>query len=56
LPAGFWEASATSLLYSQAVDIYKRPVQVERSRDFDFIHYLIRLDIDIGGQGLQPAG
>ena len=38
------------LLYPQAVDIYKRPVQVERSRDFDFIHYLIRLDIDIGGK------
>jgi len=38
------------LLYPQAIDVYRRPVQVERSRDFDFIHYLIRLDIDIGGK------
>jgi len=28
-------------LYPQTIDVYKRPVQVERSRDFDFIHYLI---------------
>jgi aminopeptidase N len=36
-----------ALLCSQTIDIYKRPVQVERSRDFDFIHYLVRLNIDI---------
>jgi aminopeptidase N len=41
------------LLYPQAVDVYKRPVQVERSRDFDFIHYLIRLNIDIGGKAFK---
>jgi aminopeptidase N len=41
------------LLYPQAVDVYKRPVQVERSRDFDFIRYLIRLDIDIGGKAFK---
>jgi len=40
-------------LYSQAIDITKRQLQVERSRDFDFIHYLIRLDIDIANKAFQ---
>ena len=40
-------------LNPQAIDVYKRPVQVERSRDFDFIHYLIRLDIDIAGKSFN---
>ena len=41
------------LLYPQTIDVYKRPVQVERSRDFDFIHYLIRLNIDIGSKAFK---
>ncbi|MBA4321665.1 MAG: aminopeptidase, partial [Odoribacter sp.] len=32
---------------AQKVDIYKRPVQVERSRDFDAIHYKITLNVDL---------
>jgi aminopeptidase N len=49
----FGGLSLIAFLYPQAVDVYKRPVQVERSRDFDFIHYLIRLDIDIGGKAFK---
>jgi len=41
------------LLSSQAIDVYRRPLQVERSRDFDFIHYLIRLDIDIADKAFS---
>jgi aminopeptidase N len=41
------------LLYPQTIDVYRRPAQVERSRDFDFIHYLIRLDIDIEGKSFK---
>jgi aminopeptidase N len=43
----------TALLCSQSIDVYRRPVQVERSRDFDFIHYLIRLNIDIAGKAFS---
>ena len=32
---------------AQKVDIYKRPVQSERSRDFDAIHYKIILNADL---------
>ena len=32
---------------AQKVDIYKRPVQAERSRDFDAIHYKITLNVDL---------
>ena len=35
------------LAIAQQVDIYKRPVQAERSRDFDAIHYKITLNVDI---------
>ena len=38
------------LLGSQAIDVSQWPLQVERDRDFDFIHYLVRLDIDIPGK------
>ena len=31
----------------QTVDIYKRPVQAERSRNFDAIHYKVTLDVDL---------
>jgi len=30
----------------QKIDVYKRPVQAERSRDFDAIHYKVTLDVD----------
>ncbi len=32
---------------AQKVDVYSRPVQSERSRDFDAIHYKITLNIDL---------
>jgi aminopeptidase N len=32
---------------TQKVDVYSRPVQSERSRDFDAIHYKISLNIDL---------
>jgi aminopeptidase N len=32
---------------AQKIDIYSRPVQVERSRDFDAIHYKIMLDVNM---------
>ena len=35
------------LAIAQQVDIYKRPVQAERSRDFDAIHYKITLNVDM---------
>lgn len=43
----------TALLHPQTVDVFKWPLQVERSRDFDFIHYLIRLDINIANKTFQ---
>jgi aminopeptidase N len=33
--------------FGQKIDIYKRPIQAERSRDFDAIHYKIMLDVDL---------
>ena len=33
--------------YGQKVDVYQRPVQVERSRDYDAIHYKISLNVDL---------
>jgi aminopeptidase N len=37
------------LLFSrtQPVDVYQRPIQHERSRDFDALHYRITLDVDM---------
>jgi aminopeptidase N len=34
-------------LSAQQVDVWSRPVQTERSRDFDFIHYRVELDFDL---------
>ncbi len=34
-------------LTAQESDIYKRPLQFERDRDFDAIHYCIKLDVDM---------
>lgn len=33
-------------LLAQAIDVYSRPVQRERPREFDALHYLIRISID----------
>jgi len=41
------------LLWGQAVDVYSRPRQAERSRDYDALHYLIRLDLDIAGRSFS---
>jgi len=38
---------------AQAVDVYARPVQAEPSRDFNALHYLIRLKIDIAGKAFE---
>ena len=35
------------LCFAQKVDVYQRPVQLERSRDFDAIHYKITLNVDM---------
>ena len=32
---------------AQKVEVYQRPVQIERSRDFDAIHYKVTLNLDI---------
>ena len=37
----------------QKVDIYKRPVQAERSRNFDAIHYKVTLDVDLNKKMLE---
>ena len=39
-------------LNAQKTDIYKRPVQYERDRDFDAIHYKLELDVDLSGKKL----
>jgi len=35
------------MAYGQKVDVYQRPVQAERSRDFDALHYDISLNVDM---------
>lgn len=37
---------STQIGYAQKVDVYSRPLQSERSRDYDVIHYLIKLWFD----------
>jgi len=32
--------------YAQKIDVYKRPLQTERSRDYDAIHYKVKLRFD----------
>ncbi len=39
--------SALSPLAAQQVDIWSRPIQVERSRTCDFIHYRVSLTLDL---------
>jgi aminopeptidase N len=41
------------LAFSQKVDVYQRPVQVERSRDFDAIRYRISLNVDLEKKSLK---
>jgi len=43
----FLVALISQIAYSQKVDVYQRPIQVERSRDFDAIHYKIKLNVDL---------
>ena len=38
---------------AQKIDIYKRPVQAERSRNFDAIHYKVTLDVDLNKKILE---
>jgi aminopeptidase N len=38
---------ALSPLSAQQVDVWGRPIQVERSRNFDFIHYRVSLTFDL---------
>jgi len=42
----------SQLAYAQKVDVYQRPVQVERSRDFDAIRYKITLNVDLDKKAL----
>lgn len=37
---------AVRLAFAQKVDVYSRPVQVEPSREFDAIHYRIKIKLD----------
>jgi aminopeptidase N len=39
-------------LFAQEGDIYQRPVTLEPDRDFDAIHYQLKLDIDVDGKQL----
>jgi len=39
--------SVSPLAQEQKIDIYKRPVQVERSHDFDVLHYRLTLTFDL---------
>jgi len=40
-------------LQSQLIDYYQKPLQFERSRDFDAQHYLIKIDLDIKNKAFQ---
>ena len=47
-----WAAAAVCLVWfsplaAQEVDVWNRPIQVERSRSLDFIHYRVRLTFDL---------
>jgi aminopeptidase N len=50
-----WLAAVLSIsllfpLSAQQVDVWSRPVQVERSRSVDFIHYRVNLTFDLNGK------
>ena len=51
---------ALSPLNAQQVDVWSRPVQAERSRTCDFVHYRVSLTFDLDakvfwGEGLDVA-
>jgi aminopeptidase N len=53
LGAGIVAAAASpalSHLSAQRVDVWSRPVQVERSRTCDFVHYRVNLTFDLDGK------
>ena len=39
-------------LTAQKVDVYQRPVKTEPDRDFDVLHYCLKLDVDMTGKRL----
>ncbi len=41
---------ACSFLFSQKVDVYQRPLQIEPNRDYDARHYRISLTFDLEGK------
>ncbi len=43
----------SQLGFSQKVDVYSRPVQAERSREFDAVRYKISLNVDLGKKSLK---
>ncbi len=40
-------ACAVNLSAQKKIDIYKRPIQIERSHDFDAQHYRLKLTFDL---------
>jgi len=44
---------SAGFLTGQAIDVSQWPLQEERSRDFDALHYRIRLDLDIAGKAFR---
>ena len=40
-------------LHSQRIDFSLKPLQAERSRDFDALHYRIEIDLDIAGKSFR---
>ncbi|MEA1886133.1 MAG: hypothetical protein U9N72_02855, partial [Bacteroidota bacterium] len=39
-------------LYAQKIDVYSRPVQVERSHDYDALHYRAEFHFDMDAKKL----
>ena len=48
----FTEVSCLCLM-AQKINVYDRPVQVERSRDFDAKHYRIELKVDLDTKSFE---
>ena len=42
-----------SVLTAQKIDVYSRPIQSERSHDYDAFHYLIKINLDIENKTFQ---
>ena len=45
-----FSAVVLTTLPAQQVDVWSRPVQVERSRTFDYLHYRVSLTLDLDAQ------